>query len=138
MNCFKTGCRNSEPLNQPTVNVELFRDYCKKKKGVTEEFPFDNETLAFKVMGKAFAFTSLNELRHSCNLKCDPERAEELREKYASIKPGYHMNKKHWNTVEWDGSVPEKLILDLVDHSYELVVSGLTKKLYDQLAKMKK
>ncbi len=108
------------------MNIEEIRVYCLAKKGTTEEFPFDEVTLVFKVMGKMYALTTLdNEL--SLNLKCDPERAIELREINDAILPGYHMNKKHWNTVIVDG-VKNDLLLELIDHSYDLVVSGLTKK----------
>ncbi len=108
------------------LNIESLRNYCLSKAGVTEGFPFDNETLVFKVMSKVFALTNI-ELFGSINLKCDPELAVELREKYSCVKPGYHMNKKHWNTVQIDGSVPDRLILDWIDRSYELVAQKLTK-----------
>jgi len=108
------------------VNIESFRTYCLIKKGVTEEFPFDAETLVLKVMGKMFALANVNDFA-SINLKCDPENAVELREKYAAVQPGYHMSKKHWNTVLIDGSIPDKLLRQWVDESYHLVVSGLTK-----------
>jgi len=111
------------------MNVEEFRNYCLSKKGVTEEFPFDEVTLVFKVMGKMFALTGLEQIPPKANLKCDPERAIELREMYPEITPGYHMNKKHWNTVNISGNLPTNLLQELIDHSYELVVSGLTKKL---------
>ena len=110
------------------MNIEEYRDYCIRKKGVTEEFPFDDVVLVFKVMGKMFALTDVDEFL-SINLKCDPERAVELRENYSGINPGFHMNKKHWNTIDADGSVDDKVIKDLIDHSYDLVVKGLTKKL---------
>ena len=115
------------------MNIELFRDYCLSKKGVTEEFPFDEITLVFKVMGKVFALTSLSKVPFQANLKCDPERAIELRESYAEVAPGYHMNKKHWNTVTFDGVLSSNLVLELIDHSYNLVVKGLTKKCKEQL-----
>lgn len=119
------------------MNIEQYRNYCLTKKGVTEEFPFDEETLVFKVMGKMFALTSLKrweEGNDSVNLKCDPDRALELREEYESINPGFHMSKKHWNTVHVNnGDLSEKLIHELIDHSYELVVNGLTKKLKEEL-----
>lgn len=108
------------------MNIESFRKYCLSKKGVTEEFPFGEDTLVYKVMGKMFALTDL-ETFASINLKVDPEEGEELREKYASVLPGYHMNKKHWITVMMDGSLPDKLVLSWVDKSYELVASALTK-----------
>lgn len=98
------------------------------KQGVTEEFPFDNQTLVFKVMGKMFALTGVDTFE-SINLKCDPDRAIALREEYdGKIVPGYHMNKKHWNTIDMDGSISDHLIKSLIDHSYELVVKSLTKK----------
>lgn len=108
------------------MNIEEFREYCIAKPGVTEEFPFDESTLVFKVMGKIFALTDLVD-EFSLNLKCDPERAIALREQYAAIQPGYHMNKAHWNTIKMDGSLSQKLILELIDHSYDLVVDKLPK-----------
>jgi predicted DNA-binding protein (MmcQ/YjbR family) len=110
------------------MNIEAYRIYCLNKKGVTEEFPFDETTLVFKVMGKMFALTDL-ESEFSINLKCDPEKAIELREKYSAVKPGYHMSKKHWNTVTVDGSVTDDLIYDWIDDSYDLVIKKLPKKL---------
>lgn len=106
------------------MNIEEFREYCMLKPGVTEEFPFDDVTLVFKVMGKMFALTNL-EGDWSLALKCDPDRAIELREQFPAIQPGYHMNKIHWNTVMMDGSLSPKLILELIDHSYQLVVAKL-------------
>lgn len=114
------------------MDIVAFREFCISKPGVTEGFPFDNQTLVFKVMGKMFALTDVD-LFTSINLKCDPEYAVELREKYAGIKPGYHMNKKHWNTVICDGSVSDDMIKKLIDHSYDLVVSGLPKRLKEEL-----
>jgi len=108
------------------MNIEEYRDYCLAKKGTTEEFPFDNKTLVFKVMGKLFALTDVENFT-SINLKCDPERAIELREHHSGIQPGYHMNKKHWNTVLADGSVDDRLMQELIDHSYDMVVKGLRK-----------
>ncbi len=112
------------------MNIEEFRDYCLSKKGTEETLPFDEVTLVYKVMGKMFALTSLNSEDFRVNLKCDPERAIELRDEHPDIIPGYHMNKKHWNTIilEHD-AIGESLIIDLIDHSYDLVVSKLTKKL---------
>jgi predicted DNA-binding protein (MmcQ/YjbR family) len=110
------------------VNIESFRTYCLGKKGVTEEFPFDSETLVFKVMGKMFALTDIDAFE-SVNLKCDPVRAIELRERYEEVMPGYHMNKKHWNTIRTDGTLPDRLLSDWIDHSYELVVKNLPKNL---------
>jgi predicted DNA-binding protein (MmcQ/YjbR family) len=115
------------------MNLEDIREYCIKKPGVSEEFPFDEVTLVFKVMGKVFLLTGLDAPEPSLNLKCEPEYAIELREKYVGVKPGYHMNKKHWNTVSLDNDVPEKLIYSLIDHSYQQVVAGLSKKQIQEL-----
>jgi len=114
------------------MNIEFFRDYCLAKPGVTEEFPFDADTLVFKVMKKMFALTDVD-LFESVNLKCDPEKAMELREANAGIKPGFHMNKKHWNTVETNGMVNDNQIKELIDHSYSLVAHGLTKAAKEEL-----
>jgi predicted DNA-binding protein (MmcQ/YjbR family) len=105
------------------VDLESFRDYCLKKESVTEEFPFGEDVMVFKVKGKMFALTDV-ETFSSINLKCDPEKATELREQYGAVQPGYHMNKKHWNTVMIDGSLPDKLLKEWIDHSYELVLGG--------------
>ncbi len=113
------------------MDIEFFRTYCLAKKGVTEGFPFDKNIFVFKVMNKMFALTDLEQFV-SINLKCDPERAIELRESNNGITAGYHMNKKHWNTVLTDGSVDDKLLIELIDHSYELVVKGFTKKLREE------
>ena len=114
------------------MNIEDIRAYCLQKKGTEETFPFDEVTLVFKAMGKMFALTSLDgDL--SINLKCDPTLIPELRETYPAVLPGYHMNKNHWNTVQIDGSIPRKLIEEWIDHSYDLVVKSLTKKLRAEL-----
>lgn len=110
------------------MNIEWFREYCLSKDYAMEELPFGPDTLVFKVKGKMFALTGLDDVPGSCNLKCEPDRALNLREKYSSVIPGYHMNKKHWNTILWDGNVPDTLILELVDHSYDLVRAGFAKK----------
>ncbi|WP_186757476.1 MmcQ/YjbR family DNA-binding protein [Echinicola salinicaeni] len=115
------------------MDIVFFRDYCLAKSGVTEDTPFGPETLCFKVGGKIFAITDIA-LFESVNLKCDPERAVELREHYSGIIPGYHMNKKHWNTVSSKGDVPDRLILELVDHSYNLIFKGLPKKLQNEIS----
>jgi len=107
------------------MDLESFRTYCLSKKGVTEEFPFGEEVFVYKVMGKMFALTSLD--FPSVNLKCDPEKGTELREKYTSVQPGYHMNKKHWITVQTDGSIRDALLQSWLDDSYGLVVQSLTK-----------
>ena len=109
------------------MNIESFRAYCLAKPGVTEELPFDNQTLVFKVMGKMFALTDVD-LFTSVNLKCDPEEAALLREQHEAVVPGYHMNKKHWNTVLMDGSLTDSLVMDWIDQSYNLVVANLPKK----------
>ena len=114
------------------MNVEEFRVYCLSKPLVTEEFPFDETTLVFKVAGKMFALTGLDDSEFKVNLKCDPDRSVVLREEYESIRPGWHMNKKHWNTVHIDGSFPEELFVELIDHSYTLVVKSLPKKIREQ------
>jgi predicted DNA-binding protein (MmcQ/YjbR family) len=108
------------------MNLEELRDYCVSKKGATENFPFDETTLVFKVMGKMFALTDL-EGELSVNLKCDPEKAISLREEYPAVTAGYHMDKKHWNTILLDNSLSDSFVFQLIDHSYELVVSKLTK-----------
>ncbi len=109
------------------MNIEEIREHCISKKFVEETFPFDEDTLVFKVMGKMFLLISLSEANRF-NAKCDPERCVELREQYSEIIPGWHMNKKMWNTVYVDGSLPRKLILELIDHSYDEVVKGMPKK----------
>lgn len=114
------------------MDIESFRRYCLRKKGVTEEFPFDENTLVYKVAGKMFALTDL-EAFESINLKVDPEQGALLREAYEAVQPGYHMNKKHWITVIRDGSIPEKMICEWIDQSYQLVVSGLPKRLQKTL-----
>ena len=111
------------------MHVENIRTYCLAKPAVSESFPFDEQTLVFKVAGKMFALFSLEKHPLQINLKCDPEKAIDLRERFHSVIPGYHMNKQHWNTLIIDGELPKKLIEDLIDHSYDLVVSKLTKKI---------
>lgn len=113
------------------MDIESFRARCLSYSGTSEETPFGPDTLVFKVMGKMFALCDIQNFE-SVNLKCDPEKAIELRERYSGIRPGYHMNKQHWNTIE-SGSIDNKLLLELIDHSYNLVRSGLTKKLQQQL-----
>ena len=118
------------------MDIEAFRNYCLSKKGVTEEFPFDATTLVFKVMGKMFALTGLERIPFSVNLKCDPDKALELREYHPEIEPGYHMSKKHWNTINFSGNLSSILLYELIDHSYDLVVSGLTRKLKQELKQL--
>jgi len=115
------------------MNIETLSAYCMAKKGVEETFPFGEDTLVFKVMGKMFLLTSLSQRPLQFNAKCDPDRAVELREQYDAIRPGYHMNKQHWNTIIVDGSIPAKLLHQLIDDSYALIVQSLPKKLKDGL-----
>lgn len=110
------------------MNIEDFRTYCLSKKGVEESFPFDEVTLVFKVIGKMFALTGLKADEFRVNLKCDPERAVELREEHVDIIAGYHMSKKHWNTVYFERGLDDDLLIELIDHSYDKVVQGLRKK----------
>lgn len=110
------------------MNIEQFRNYCLNKKGVTESFPFDEYVLVFKVLHKMFALTSLKSETLTISLKCNPEKALDLREDYESIVPAFHMNKKHWNSVAIENLNNDKLAMELIDHSYELVVKGMTKK----------
>ncbi|WP_298708251.1 MmcQ/YjbR family DNA-binding protein [Chitinophaga sp.] len=114
------------------MNLEKLQDFCLSLPGTAEGFPFGETTLVFTVMGKLFALVDVDAFE-SINLKCDPEEVEELRERYEGVLPGYHMNKKHWNTVLLDGSIPDRLLLEWTRNSYDLVVKGLPKKLRDQL-----
>lgn len=106
---------------------DSLREYCLAKPGTSEDFPFGEEVLALRVRGKIFALSNIFDRPMAVNLKCDPERALELRGEWAAVKPGYHMNKKHWNTVTFDGSMPATLLEELIDHSYALVVKTLKK-----------
>lgn len=117
------------------MNVEQFRSYCLAKGGVTEEFPFGEETMVFKVMGKMFALADVT-LFESVNLKCDPEQAVLLREQYPAVLPGYHMNKKHWNTVLIDGSLADNLVKKWIDDSYQLVAAALPAKVKAELSRL--
>ena len=119
------------------MNIEAFRDHCLSKKGVEETFPFDDVTLVFKVMGKMFALTGLDAEEFKVNLKCDPEKCIGLREQYPDdIYPGWHMSKTHWNTVHFENGLETALLKELIDHSYGLVVSKLTKKLKAELQQL--
>ena len=121
------------------MDISLLYDYCLNKKGTTEEFPFDEETLVFKVGGKMYLLVSLSKWEQgspAINLKCDPDRAEELRADYNEITPGYHMSKKHWNTLQLNGSLQWSLVKELIDHSYELVYNSLTKKVKEEIANL--
>ncbi len=118
------------------MNIQQYSEYCLSKKGVTDHFPFDEDTLVFKVGGKMFALASLKEWeagRAAVNLKGDPERNEELRAEYDGINPGFHMNKSHWNTVDVNQDVPEPIVKQLIDESYALVFKSLTRKIQAEI-----
>ena len=120
------------------MNIQQYFEYCSAKKGVTEHFPFDEDTLVFKVGGKMFALSSLQEWENgnpATNLKCDPEKSEALRAEYDDIKPGYHMSKIHWNTINVNHNVPDSLVKELIDHSYDLVFNSLTKKMQSEVSR---
>jgi predicted DNA-binding protein (MmcQ/YjbR family) len=113
------------------MDIQQLYEFCLSKKAVTEHFPFDEDTLVFKVGGKMFCLTSLKEWEKgtpSLNLKCDPEQAEELRSQYDAIKPGYHMSKIHWNTIDFNSDVSDKMMCEFINNSYDLVFKSLTKK----------
>ena len=109
------------------MNIESFREHCLKKPAATETTPFGPDDIVFKVGGKMFAIAALMEVPARVNLKCDPDLALELRDRYEQVTPGYHMNKKHWNTVELSGGIPEAEMRKMIDHSYDLVVQSLPK-----------
>jgi len=118
------------------MNLETFYEYCTSKRGVTEHFPFDEDTLVFKVGGKMFALSSLKQWEigsPSVNLKCNPDWALELRVQYDGIQPGYHMSKVHWNTVSVKSDVSDSFLKEMIDHSYDLVFSSLTKKIQNEI-----
>lgn len=115
------------------MNTEMLRDYCLVKPGVTESFPFDTVTLVFKVGNKLFVLLDTESRPTTINLKCDPERAMQLREEFTAIQPAYHMNKTHWNTVTIDSSIRWPDVQEWIDHSYELVRKGLSKAVREQL-----
>ena len=115
------------------MDVERFREYCLGKSGATEGTPFGEDTLVFKVSGKMFALAALDEVPATANLKCDPDLALDLRDRYEQVRPGYHMNKKHWNTVEIDAGIPDAELRKMIDHSYNLVVKSLPKKMKEKL-----
>ncbi len=127
------------------MTLEDYLNYCKAKPGVTDEYPFDGECAWLKVKGKLFSIVNVVEMKmgeeivppfHFANLKCDPEKAEELRAKYPAVQPGWHQNKKHWNSIYFDGSLRNNLIKELIDHSYNLVIDSLTKKQKELLTTM--
>ena len=114
------------------MDLEAFREYCLSKPGSTESTPFGEDVLVFKVAGKIFALAPLDEVPARANLKCDPDLALELRDRYEQVQPGYHMNKKQWNTVELDSGIPDTELRKMIDHSYELVVRKLPRKMRRQ------
>jgi predicted DNA-binding protein (MmcQ/YjbR family) len=109
------------------MDLAEFREYCLSKPGSREEIPFGPDVLVFKVGGKMFALASLDELPATINLKCDPDLALDLRDRYEQVRPGYHMNKKHWNTVEIESGIPDLELRKMIDHSYKLVIEKLPK-----------
>jgi predicted DNA-binding protein (MmcQ/YjbR family) len=117
------------------MNIETFREYCLSKPAATEDTPFGPEDIVFKVEGKMFGIAALDEVPPRVNLKCDPDLALELRDRYEQVSPGYHMNKRHWNTIDLDGVIPEREIRKMVDHSYDLVVRSLPKAKREKLGK---
>lgn len=120
------------------MNIEEFRNYCLLKNSVEEDTPFGPDTLVFKIAGKMFALTSLSRMPTQVNLKCDPDKALELRDQYDGVIPGYHMSKKHWNTVILESDVEENLLLKMIDDSYDLVVGSLPKKIQAELKSLSK
>lgn len=117
------------------MDLETVREYCLKKKGVTESLPFGEDTPVYKVMSKIFLIANINP-PVSINIKCDPEKAVELREHYSAVTPGYHMNKMHWNTILLENNIPNKYILEWIDDSYNLIVDGLKKLEKEKLFKL--
>jgi len=115
------------------MDLAKFREYCLSKPEATEGTPFGPDVLVFKVGGKIFALASLDEVPATANLKCDPDLALELRDRYEQVTPGYHMNKKHWNTVEIESGIPDVELRKMIDHSYELVVKSLPRKAREKL-----
>lgn len=118
------------------MNIEKLREYCLSKAGAMEDFPFDETTIVFKIGSKIFAMSDLEKLPFSVNLKCDPEKAIELRERYECIIPGWHMNKKHWNTVYPERELPVSLFYEMIDDSYELVKKTLKKSEKEEIARL--
>ncbi len=115
------------------MNIEELRDYCLQKPGASEGLPFGDDTLVFKVGEKLFLLITLSK-GNSFNVKCDPELAVELREQFTEVQPGFHMNKKHWNTVYIDGNLTTRQLREMIDHSYDLIFKSLPKKLQEQIA----
>lgn len=134
MSLFKERILNNL-LRKIEMNLEQVRNFCLSKKGATETLPFDEDTPVYKVMNKIFLLANLT-TPYSINIKCDPEKAVELREKYDDVVPGYHMNKIHWNTVYIETTIPDKLFYEWIDHSYNLIVKGLKRKDREELEKL--
>ena len=130
--CIEVQCNAGSEV----VDIVEYRDFCLSLPGVTEETPFGPDTLVYKVMGKMFAVSGID-IFDSFNAKATPEDCIALREQYEGVKPGWHMNKKHWNTIMTDGSVPDKVMYDLIRNSYDLVVASLTKKLKAELDELR-
>src|SRR5437762_3289076 len=120
------------------MDLEQFREYCLSKVAATESMPFGEDVLVFKAAGKIFALAALDEIPVTVNLKCDPDLALALRGQYDQVQPGYHMNKKHWNTVEIDSGIPDAELHKMIDHSYELGVQGLPKKTREKLRRSRR
>ena len=120
------------------MDLEQFREYCLSKVAATESMPFGEDVLVFKAAGKIFALAALDEIPVTVNLKCDPDLALALRGQYDQVQPGYHVNKKHWNTVEIDSGIPDAELHKMIDHSYELVVQGLPKKTREKLRRSRR
>jgi predicted DNA-binding protein (MmcQ/YjbR family) len=120
-------------MPEPALTLNRLRRHCLTLPGARAEFPFGPDVLVFKVAGRIFALAFLESALLEINLKCDPLRAEQLRACYAAIRPGYHMNKRHWNTVTVDGSIPREVLLSLIDDSYRLVLTGLSRKIRVEL-----
>ena len=120
------------------MDLEEFREYCLSKVAATESMPFGEGVLVFKVAGKIFALAALDEIPATVNLKCDPDLALELRDRYEQVQPGYHMNKRHWNTVEIDSGIPEAELRKMIEHSYDSVMRALSKAQRDQLTRQKR
>lgn len=123
------------------MDIEKLYEFCLSKTGATEHFPFDKDTLVFKVGGKIFALIPLEKWEKGLpviNLKCNPEKAEELRNTYESIEPGWHMSKIHWNTIRANHDVSDNMLLELIEHSYELIFNSLPKKQQYQILQEQK
>ncbi len=115
------------------MDAAALRSWCVQHTGAVEDFPFGPEHSVFKVAGKMFALSALDRTPLEVSVKCEPDLAVALRDTYAAIRPGYHLNKRHWNTITLDGSLPDALVRDLIEDSYDLVVSGLPKRVREQL-----